>query len=165
MAQSSKKVVGDDTVHYVSARTKRERPKPKMQPPLTPMIDVTFQLLLFFLLSFTFREAEGNIPGTLPEEGTGGVAAQEMLDRPIIVNLRPTGDRREFVIYEISELSVSPRDAKELYAQLVMRRGQLGKQVPVVIKPRGDVRWQFVVEAFNQAVRAQFENIGFAPSI
>ena len=165
MAQSSKKVVGDDTVHYVSARTKRERPKPKMQPPLTPMIDVTFQLLLFFLLTFTFREAEGNIPGTLPEEGTGGVSAQEMLDRPIIVNLRPTGDRREFVIYEISELSVSPRDAKELYAQLVMRRGQLGKQVPVVIKPRGDVRWQFVVEAFNQAVRAQFENIGFAPSI
>ena len=57
MARSAKKILGDETTHYESARKKRARPKAKMQPPLTPMIDVTFQLLLFFLLSFTFRQA------------------------------------------------------------------------------------------------------------
>ena len=34
---------------------------------MTPMIDVTFQLLLFFLLTCEFRESEGMIPGTLPK--------------------------------------------------------------------------------------------------
>jgi len=164
MSKSTKKVAGDETVHYVSARAKRERPKAKMQPPMTPMIDVTFQLLLFFLLSFTFREAEGQIPGSLPEEGTGGVTAQQQLQRPIFIYLRPAGRNRESVVYEISDLSVAPQNAADLYAKLAGRASQVGLDVPVVVKPQGNVRWQFVVEAFNQAVRVKFKNIGFAPS-
>ena len=166
MARSTKQIAGDETVHHVSARAKRERPKPQMQPPLTPMIDVTFQLLLFFLVTFSFRETEGQIPGSLPAVGKGGLSVHEpMLDRPIIVHLRPTGTRREHVIYEISDLSVAPRNAKELYEQLMNRRAQFGTKVVVQIKPRGDVRWQFVVDAFNQATRAKFETIGFSSSL
>ena len=41
MLKPDKKIAGDETVHYVSAREKRVKPKAKMQPPLTPMIDVT----------------------------------------------------------------------------------------------------------------------------
>jgi biopolymer transport protein ExbD len=50
-----KQIAGDATVHHVSQRTKRGRLKPKMAPPLTPMIDVTFLLLLYFLLTINFR--------------------------------------------------------------------------------------------------------------
>jgi len=164
MSKSHKEIVGDETVHYVSAREKRERPKSKMQPPLTPMIDVTFQLLLFFLLTFTFREAEGQIPGSLPEEGTGGISAQQQLERPVTITLRPAGRFRESVIYEISDLSVSPQNAADLYQQLAARAKQVGLEVPVVIKPNGNVRWEYVVDAFNQAIAVKFKNIGFAPS-
>jgi len=164
MSKSTKRISGDETVHYVSAREKRPQPKPKIQPPLTPMIDVTFQLLLFFLLTFTFREAEGQIPGSLPEEGTGGISAQQQLDRPVIITLRPTGRYRESVIYEISDLNVSPQNAKDLYTQLLARANRVGLDVPVVIKPNGNVRWEHVVNAFNQAIAVKFKNIGFAPS-
>jgi len=34
--------------------------------------------------------------------------------------------------------------------------------MPVVIRPEDDVPWQYAVEAFNQAVRADYRNIGFA---
>ena len=33
----------------------------------------------------------------------------------------------------------------------------------VVIMPSGDVPWQYIVDVYNQAVRAKFKKIGFAP--
>ena len=160
MAEPTKHTADGKTAHYVSARKKRGRPKPKIQPPLTPMIDVTFQLLLFFLLTFTFREAEGQIPGRLP---VGDVTqGQDVKVDPIFVVIRPAGDQ---AIYEMSGVNVGIHGPEELYRTLMGRQKALSsKEVPVVIKPRGDVAWQHVVEAFNQAIRAKFTNIGFAPS-
>jgi biopolymer transport protein ExbD len=162
MAISTKRILGEESVHYVSPRKKRVRPKPKMQPPLTPMIDVTFQLLLFFLLTFTFRQAEGQIPGTLPEQGEGGVTTQELLEEPIRISLRPVGDERTGIIYEIQGHAHVIRSAQELGQLLQSRATQNGTEVPVIIKSRGDVQWRWVVEAFNQSVRARFKNVGFA---
>ena len=51
MAMSTKKVSGEDSVHYVPPRKKRKQGSGKMQPPLTPMIDVVFQLIIFFIVS------------------------------------------------------------------------------------------------------------------
>ena len=52
------------------------------------------------------------------------------------------------------------------YEALRKRRDQTGSaKTPVVIEPRGDVPWEHVVNAFNQAVRAKFKKIGFATSI
>ncbi|MHC4561224.1 MAG: ExbD/TolR family protein [Planctomycetota bacterium] len=156
-------VVEEMTVHFEPPRKRRQESK-KMQPPLTPMIDVTFQLLLFFLLSFTFRDVEGEIPGTLPKKGAGGVSARDTLTQPIRINLIPTGAAREGVLYEIEGVNEQVTDAKTLY-QVLLRRQQIlnSKEGPVIIKPDAFVRWQYVVEVFNQAVRLQFKNIGFAP--
>jgi len=63
------KVEGPERVHHQAVGRsggmgKRRTAKP--QTPMTPMIDVTFQLLLFFIMTFEFRQSEGMIPGTLP---------------------------------------------------------------------------------------------------
>ena len=165
MAQSRRQVEGDETVHHVSQRAKRGRPKPKLQPPLTPMIDVTFQLLLFFLLTTTFRQQEGQIPGTLPQKGIHAEQVTDVEFKPIRVVLRPTGEDRTGCLFEMSGHNVAINSAQQLYEVLLSRQKHLGTdEVPVVIQPRPDVRWQYVVEAFNQSVRAKFKNIGFAPA-
>ena len=162
MAISTKKISGDESVHYVSPRKRRVKGKPKMQPPLTPMIDVTFQLLLFFLMTFTFREAEGQIPGSLPKAGGGGVTTSEQLELPIRITLRPSGAQRTQVIFEISDFNFQTSSEKELGAILQKRSTQGGTDVHVIIDCRGDVQWKWVVEAFNQSVRAKYKNIGFS---
>jgi biopolymer transport protein ExbD len=43
----------------------------------------------------------------------------------------------------------------------VAQRDDPGK-VPVMIMPAVNVRWEHVVNAFNQAVRAKFKKIGFS---
>ncbi|HUT61679.1 MAG TPA: biopolymer transporter ExbD [Phycisphaerae bacterium] len=173
MARSLRTVAGDETIHYMSPRKMRVKPKPKIQPPLTPMIDIVFQLLLFFLLATEFRQDEGVIVATLPEKGEGRDEAVKTKD--IIVSLRPVGMRG--VAYFISDENVSsvsdPNSrpehrgaAAELLKRLEERRDQYKLDVKdslVIIKPAVDVRWQYIVEAFNQAVRAKFEKIAFAP--
>ncbi len=156
-----KDIQGDQTVHYVSERLKRPRPKPKLQPPLMPMIDVTFLLLFYFLLTTTFRQQEGQIPGALPR--AGGILSNQVVElRPIRITLWPTGTDRSGCVYELSGLSAAIDTPAKLYDALVARGRLVGsKEIPVIIRPRRDVRWRHVVETFNQVVRAKFKRIGF----
>ena len=162
MADFPRQITSDHKVRRVSRLARRERPGVKMQPPLIPMIDVTFLLLLYFLLTTTFRQAEGQIPGSLPRK-MDVVAGISVPLQPICIVLRPAGEGRHGVIYEMSGLNVGLRSPQELYERLIARQRAIGSsEAPVLIQPRPDVRWQHVVEAFNQAVRAKFKKIGFA---
>ena len=151
-----------DSVHsYVPERKKRKREDVKLQPPLTPMIDVTFQLLLYFLLTSTFRKDEGQIPGTLPAT-TGQSAERPLQHKTIKIKMAAVGLFRDQVQYTIGSKSLN--DPRQLYALLQSRRESQGPQTPVVIDPSPRVRWKYVVDAYNQAVHAKFKNIGFVPS-
>ena len=161
MARSTRKIEGDETVHYVSQRAKRGRAKARIAVPMTPMIDVTFQLLIYFILTTTFRQAEGQIPGTLPKAGASGAATMEKLQTPIKITLHPTGDANEGVAYEVLGVHQRISDPEILYAVLEKLRIAGGKESPVIINARRDVRWRFVVEVFNQVVANEFKNIAF----
>ena len=39
------------------------------EAPLTPMIDIVFQLLVFFMLTMQFKESEGKLLSQLPSDG------------------------------------------------------------------------------------------------
>jgi biopolymer transport protein ExbD len=123
---------------------------------LTPMIDVTFLLLLFFLLTFTFRQAEGQIPGSLPH---GGVDPLEIC---IEVVVRPTGEHRQGVVFEIDGAMVQTSSPRELGDRLMAIKRQIKGDASVIIRARGDVQWRWAVEAFNQAVRAEYRFVGWA---
>ena len=150
----------------------KKRPKPlpvRYTPNVTPLIDVMFLLLLFFLLTTKFRQEEGAIPGTLPSNGKS--FAKEVADEPppaINITINPVGEGNIDAAYQVSGVEVSVGGADDLFKHLQDRARPYSDtdvaKVPVVIKSRSDVRWGFVVEAFNQASRAKFKTILFAPS-
>ena len=160
MARSTRKIEGDETVHYVSERAKRGRDKAKIAVPMTAMIDVTFLLLIYFILTTTFRQPEGQIPGTLPKSGTSGAATMEKLQTPIKITLHPTGEANEGILYEVSGVHERINDPEILRSVLEGRRAK-GGDSPVIINARRDVRWRYVVEVFNQVVANEFKNIAF----
>ncbi|MHC4605688.1 MAG: ExbD/TolR family protein [Planctomycetota bacterium] len=50
-------------------RRKKLRDEKVSQPPLTPFIDVIFQMLIYFMLTMHFKELEGKLLSQLPDKG------------------------------------------------------------------------------------------------
>ena len=140
--------------------TKPARRGGKLRAAMTPMIDVTFLLLLFFLLTFTFRQAEGQLPGVLP----GDTVVPPPNPRPIRpdelqVSVLPMGEHRSGVLYEVEGVPHAIRTPEELGRTLQAFAHVGGRDRPVRIGVRGDVHWRWAVEAYNQAIRAKFTAI------
>ena len=157
-ARSTKKIPEDQTVHYVPQRKKRGKGGKNMQPPLTPMIDVTFQLLIYFILTTTFRVAEGQIPGNLPTN-VGQQQATSLESEPVTLRLIPRGPALNQVEFSLeNENPTSKPD--ELRKMLASRLAGVGEKGQLRIISRTTVAWQHVVEAYNQAVKAGWKSIG-----
>ncbi len=159
----------DQVIQQESGRhNRRERSTggETQQPPMTPMIDVTFQLLLFFLLTMTFRMDEGLIPGALPDEGGPPTPVEEDPREPIKIFLQPYGTNGTGVMFSVEGSAEQYINGQQLYDALKARLNALGgdTEVPVLITPNGEVRWGHVVDVFNQASRLMFENVGFSPA-
>jgi len=176
---------------YRSPRKRRGRAKVRIQPPMTPMIDVTFQLLLFFLMTAAFRN-EGNIASSIPQ--SGDVAGPPQIGQIVvfvIVGQEGAGDDAR-PVYAIRKLGrerqievpkglpageYKQQMALGLYEELARVKSdvqdpKLQSELQVIIRPEVDparfaedqrpyVRWEYVVDAYNQATRVEFAKIGF----
>ena len=60
-------------------------PVPPEGVSMTPMIDVVFQLLIFFMLSMNFRPVEGRLFSQLPRRGTADAAAAPLAELRIVL--------------------------------------------------------------------------------
>lgn len=101
-------------------------------PNLTPLIDIVFLLLVFFLVATTFRSEEVEMDLRLPEATTGKQAERQ---RPIVINIRADGD-------VLVDGKVLPMQALEQKLRAAARRN---KNQEVVI--RGDTQSRFGVAA------------------
>lgn len=63
---------------------------PKAEADLTPMIDMTFQLIAFFMVLINFSQSEQNDKVTLPSSELAK-PVDTPIDYPIIVHLTSTG--------------------------------------------------------------------------
>jgi biopolymer transport protein ExbD len=132
-----------------SGRIKR---KAKVSMPMTAMIDITFLLLIYFLLTTTFRQNEGQLPGSLP-----GIGIDDILVETVPVQIRAVGDNCQSAVYSLAGENTVLRSPQELVDSLRTRRERTGRDAIVVIKPGRAVRWRYVVEACNQATVADFQ--------
>ena len=139
-----------EDAHGLSGRSERRREGARAgrQPPMTPMIDVVFQLLLFFLLGCRFISAEGHVQANLPDGGCG-------IAEPLRIVLRSTGVDNAGVRVESSDLQLTAASLPAMHDRLkgLLQRPGMAKR-PVRFEPAGPVRWQHVVDAFNEARRA-----------
>ena len=153
-----------DVVHYVSSRKKRGklRGKRSTQPPLTPMIDVVFQLLLFFLLACQFRQNEGQLRANLPDTKGPPTPA---VTKPIRIRLSrpmPGSEQVRIAIEDLGPIESWPQLQKTLKDQ----RGRFPypEKIPVLIQPDPDVPWAHAVNAYSQAVSAKYKKVALQPS-
>ena len=139
----------------------RKREKGKLEPPMTPMIDIIFQLLIFFLLTPTFQAHEGYLTTNLPK--TGPVAREQPpIPARIKIGLEDTYGPDEIVIV-LNDTQVLGNNFDTLKAMLRDYQGRgIAPDHPVLIAPEMSIKHKWVVKAFDVAILARFTNIHFA---
>jgi biopolymer transport protein ExbD len=137
--------------------------------PITAMLDMTFQLLFFFVVNFHPADLEGEMNMALPIEGGcgPGVAARRVAEPEFPIDL--TVKVRTHLDGGISAIFVRNLGGKEeaidglggLKKYLISNREQLSNKD--VIKVQGDSKLKVVavIEVMDVCRKAGFRNVGF----
>jgi biopolymer transport protein ExbD len=117
---------------------------------LTPMIDIVFLLIIFFMVGTKFTELERKIGVRVPEVADHGALTAAPDRRVVNVHRdgRITLDREEVTLEQLTDQLASARSQYE----------DLG----VIIRGDRDSNYQFAVSVFNACYRAGVRDLGMA---
>jgi len=152
----------------MSRRRKKEQ---LVEPdlPITPMLDMSFQLLAFFVLTFRPMPQEAQLPLALPKIEGGGAANALSL---------PTAEEEELIVQvyaldngNVAGIDAAPKtgsfkigdDTSALFKYLKDKASQAqaaGAKVPKLRLEIGEkLNYQFVIKMLDEGKRAGFTEI------
>ena len=152
-------------------KIRRPRTAQKMQPPMTPMIDCVFNLLIFFILTPSFSLSEGFLTTNLPSSSGPVAGKPQLTEVRLKIELYSVGRNGEFEDGGKNEyVSIVFNDTQNLGSNFAALRSALedkraqgvAAMTPILISPTMGCRHKWVVRAFDAAVATRFTNIQFA---
>jgi len=142
---------------------RRSREETKVEMNMTPMIDVVFQLLTFFMFSLKPLVNEGQFAVNMSAGGAAAAPEQEEFKLPpLTVNLRATEDGDLAAIYLGDRLLRSFDDLRIQISTLV--GGAIGDEIEAEIHADDALQYAHLVSAVNALTAARVSKINFAPS-
>ena len=118
---------------------------------LTPLIDVVFLLLIFFMVSTTFRQ-EADIAIELPKAAQEPIPAEQ---QRLVVHIDAMGR------YFVNDLALAATDLETLKTALLEAAGD-ERNLPFVIRAAGDTPHQAVVTVMDAASQLGFRRLVIA---
>lgn len=130
---------------------------------MTPMIDVTFLLLIFFMVATKFKLDEGLLDSYLPQNGgPAAVAAPVLHDVRLVLRNRPEGcelrvhNKRYGFLPDAASLAMLQEDLREARASCPQEK------LPVIIDAGADVQVGNVVATLNTCLVVGLTDIRYA---
>jgi biopolymer transport protein ExbD len=149
--------------------------------PITPMLDMAFQLLMFCVFNFHPSSLEGQMELAMPTDAVTQAKQREQVDQKapsdknqleipadltVVVNTQLDGTNNG----EISHLRVEDRAGKtelnnveELRQHLKKVREGVEKREGIKIQGDGKLHWASVVKVMDVCREAGFKNVSFVP--
>ena len=131
---------------------------------VTPLIDIIFCLIIFFMCSFKFKQLEGKIDSWLPKDkGVHGTP----VTNPVLEEIRVIMTLDKETNSVVTKLGARPiNDDGELGELLVASHAdfdKLGKgDIPVIIDAERLVPWKSVINVMNICKKNDLQKIEFA---
>lgn len=132
---------------------------------MTPMIDVVFQLLIFFVCTISFQQIEQSLPATPKLAASGGGAAANRPIPPELEDLRQVevllARREGATAWKVNgDACASFRDV-ELRLAALARVRDYKTIVPVVLDATDDVPLADAIDVYDLALQLGYEKVQF----
>lgn len=132
-----------------------------MELAMTPMIDVVFLLLVFFVWTSSFEIPEFDLPSAIAQPPAGGAEASTATPPPeafdeIVIRL---DDRDAQLLIEVGGQSFTNIDALAVYLTEIL---SLGVQPPVIVDPADQISMSVAVQVYDAARDAGADRVLFA---
>lgn len=173
------------------ARIKKKFEETK--PDLTPMIDVTFLLLIFFIVTLKFKTLEGRLDSNLPKDmGTQSTKTDPIEKVDLVMSVARAGDlvpdpntattsqpkgrlnhyRNRVIRIQIGTQTFLVRsdvlDEHKLLADLADVRQALEpydrKETPITLDARQDIIYGDIIAVLDLVIDMEFEKVSFSGS-
>jgi biopolymer transport protein ExbD len=161
----------------------------EVELPITPMLDLAFQVLLFFILTYHPSQLEGQMELSLPDVAqaqaatpdqakTSGIGEEDLPSEvTVVVKARRDGD----LAGEISQITVESKsgskdipvqehtNSKGIQEQPALRkylqelRSGLLNQDEVKLQAETGLTYARVIEVMDACKKAGFQNVSFGP--
>ncbi len=144
------------------SRTGKFRPAKIAELNIVPMLDVCFNLLIFFIMVAQFSVGEAILPSDLPGHRDPDKERYVATPSPLVIALRSVGGDDCVIDMPGLTSAASPANFEQLYQKLHTVQGNLYSiDDPIIIQPDPQTPWDHAVNAFNAANRAHYKNISF----
>ena len=165
----------------MSIRRKTEAgPEPTL--PITPMLDMAFQLLAFFVMTYHPSDLEGQMELSLPSEAISQAQSKEDIqpDAPVdkdqdlklsanitvIVRTQRDNVNTGFISgisLQDDAGTVAVDTLDNLREELKARRATVENKENIKIQADNKLKWQEVISVMDVCQQAGFKNISFVP--
>ena len=124
---------------------------------MTPLIDVIFLLLIFFILAIRLEKPEGVLKNILPVSDGQSIAEQQKDWEVVKLRVKLITEGEQLKIY-LQERVVYT------YKDLLSYLNMLPQEIMLVIEPGAKVPYKYVIGVYNTCIKAKKSNIVFAIS-
>lgn len=127
----------------------------KIEMPMAPMIDITFQLLIFFMLNLNILAPEGNFDINLPIGAPTSLAPEDLNLPPIKVSLRSDRDGNLTQV-TLGQKNLGNDDAafdrlsSEILKIIVRPGNPLTKDLEVEIDADYETQYKYIIRAVSR---------------
>jgi biopolymer transport protein ExbD len=162
-------------------RRRKKDPGPEVELPITPMLDMAFQLLTFFIFTYHPSALEGQMELSLP--GAGDAKAQQAKDVDpdkisdpdiespsqvtVIVKTQHDGINdgaiSQLIVDGLTKTTVNNLKELEDYLRKLKSNDHLTDKESIRIQGDSVLRWACVIDVMDTCKRAGFTNVGFSP--
>lgn len=163
-------------------RRKAESPS-KVSLPITPMLDMTFQLLFFFIFNFNPADLEGQMEMALPSENIKAAKNEKDVSKEAKPEKDPLADLESDLTVKvrtqldensaggISNITVQGITGKEdrveglagLRKYLEEKRKTISNKEAIKVQGDGKLRIKYVLQVMDVCRQAGFNNVSFVP--